>query len=298
MVSTIAMREALKVTTAALKFGSRHLKDVSPKTRSYSSNTVGITESSHALRASYKANFLARAYVEAYGVKTGEASTFQVEEVHRIFQSGLFQGGTLVEVGSGPLVWCSLLASRRFRHIVLSDLLEGNILEINKWLNKDEDAVDWTFRAEQVAALEGYRDVKSGASEIQKRARSSIRKVVPCDVLEPGVLPEEHREVFDVVFSASCLESATTDHESFRYAVCNVGTLAKPGGLLFLVGVGGIKSYPVGTATFAQANVTENVIKQFVRDAGFQMQIYRTKHHELLIGLPGRFTFVLVARKS
>lgn len=62
-----------------------------------------------------------------------------------------------MEVGSGPLVWCSLLASRRFRHIVLSDLLEGNRLEINKWLNKDEDAVDWTFRAEQVAALEGYR---------------------------------------------------------------------------------------------------------------------------------------------
>ncbi|KAG0426434.1 hypothetical protein HPB47_026461 [Ixodes persulcatus] len=194
-------------------------------------------------------------------VEADNAKCSPLQKEDKLLMS-LVQGRTLVEVGSGPLVWCSLLASRRFRHIVLSDLLEGNRLEINKWLNKDEDAVDWTFRAEQVAALEGYR------------------------------------EVFDVVFSGGCLESATTDHESFRCAVCNVGTLAKPGGLLVLVGVGGTKSYPVGTAAFAQANVTENVIKQSVREAGFQMQIYRTMHHEALLGLPGLFTFVLAARKS
>lgn len=121
--------------------------------------------------------------------------------------------------------------------------------------------------------------------------------MVPCDVLEPGVLPEEHRETFDVVLSCSCLESATTDHESFRSAVCNVGTLAKPGGRLVLVGVGGSKRYPVGTADFVQANVTENVVKQAVADAGFQMEEYRTKNLKLLLGSPGAFTFVLAARK-
>ncbi|KAM7306050.1 indolethylamine N-methyltransferase-like [Ixodes scapularis] len=247
------LREVLKVTTAVLKSGSRHLKDVSHTTRSYSSQALESTESSQQLRAAYKDNFLARAYVDTYGFRTGEASTFQLEELHRIFRSGLTQGGTLVEVGSGPLVWCSLVASSRFKRIVLSDLVEGNRLEIEKWLNKDQGAVDWTIRAEQVAALEGYSNIKEGALEIQERTRSSIRKVVPCDVLEPGVLPEEHRETFDVVLSCSCLESATTDHESFRRAVCNVGTLAKPGGRLVLVGVGGSKRYPVGTAAFVQA---------------------------------------------
>ncbi|KAM7306027.1 indolethylamine N-methyltransferase [Ixodes scapularis] len=140
-------------------------------------------------------------------------------------------------------------------------------------------------------------DIKQGALEIQKRTRSSIRKVIPCDVLEPGVLPEEHRETFDVVLSCNCLESATTDHECFQSAVCNVGTLAKPGGLLVLMGVGGPKSYPAGTADFNQAYVTEDVIKRAVTDAGFQMGLYRTKNIQVDSEIPDMFTFVLAARQ-
>lgn len=69
----------------------------------------------------------------------------------------LVQGETLLEVGSGPMVWCSLVASSRFTHIVLSDIAECNRLELEKWLNKNKDAIDWTTRAEEIADLEGYR---------------------------------------------------------------------------------------------------------------------------------------------
>ncbi|KAG0431460.1 hypothetical protein HPB47_021779, partial [Ixodes persulcatus] len=170
----------------------------------------------------------------------------------------LARGKTLLEVGVGPIAWYSFMSSNRFNDIVLSDLVEDNRKELEKWLNKSEDAIDWTDRAEQVAALEGYSDVKKGASDIMERTRSSIRKVVPCNVLEPGVLPEEHRETFDVVLSCNCLESATADHESFRSVVNNVGSLVKPGGLFLLGGLGGLESYFMGSANFIMANVTED----------------------------------------
>ncbi|KAG0442332.1 hypothetical protein HPB47_015733 [Ixodes persulcatus] len=80
----------------------------------------------------------------------------------------------------------------------------------------------------------GTHDKKKGASEILERTRWAIRKVVPCDVLEPGMLPEEHRETFDDVLSSGCLNLDTADHESFRRALSNVGNLVKSGGLLFL----------------------------------------------------------------
>lgn len=71
--------------------------------------------------------------------------------------SDLIQGQTLLDVGSGPMLLCSLVASSRFKHIVLSDLLERNRLELNKWLNNHKDAIDWTTPAETIAAFEGYK---------------------------------------------------------------------------------------------------------------------------------------------
>ncbi|KAM7311612.1 indolethylamine N-methyltransferase-like [Ixodes scapularis] len=252
---------------------------------------------SQALRVAYEENFQARTYLDMYGRLNEDVETFQVEQLHLIFHSGLAQGKTLLEVGCGPMLWGSLLASSRFNHIVLSDLVQANRLEIIKWLNNNEDAFDWTIGAEKIAALEGYDDIKRGALEILERARSSVRKVVPCDVLEPGVLPKEHRETFDVVLSCNCLEAAAENHESFRRAVRNVGTLVKPGGLLVLGGIGGSKGYSVGTAAFPHANVTDNVVKQAVTDAGFQVKVLSAKNVEVDTERPEAFPFVLAARK-
>lgn len=290
----MALREVLKGTTATLRLGSRYLKDVSYKTRSYSSDALGSIET-QTLREVYKNKFLPRTYMDTYGRLFGKIDTFQVEELHRMFQTA--HGETLIDVGSGPMIVNALLASSRFKDIVLSDLVENNRLELDKWLKKDEDAIDWTFRAEMIAALEGYGDVKKGALEILERTRSAIRKVVPCDVLKPGVLPEEHRETFDVIVSSGCLESATADHESFRKVVCNVGTLAKPGGLLILHGAGRVKSYPVGTVDFAHANVTEDVLKQAVTEAGFEMNVFISKEIPKFVENNDEFMFLLSARK-
>ncbi|CAN7940887.1 unnamed protein product, partial [Ixodes pacificus] len=112
-----------------------------------------------------------------------------------------------------------------------------------------------------------------------------------------GVLPEEHRETFDVIVSSGCLESATADHESFRRVVRNVGTLAKPGGLLILHGAGRVKSYPVGTVDFAHANVTEDVLKQAVTEAGFEMKVFISKGIPKFVENNDEFMFLLSARK-
>ncbi|KAM7304879.1 indolethylamine N-methyltransferase-like [Ixodes scapularis] len=169
---------------------------------------------SQALRDAYKERFLPRQYLDE--LVFGKYSSSQIERLHNFFQSDLIQGETLLDVGSGPVVFSSLIASSKFKHIVLSDLVEGNRLELNKWINDEEGAIDWSHAAEQIAAVEGKSDIKKGALEIIERTRSAIRKVVPCDVLEPGVLPMEHRETFDVVISNGCLDAAAADHESFR----------------------------------------------------------------------------------
>ncbi|XP_029848357.2 nicotinamide N-methyltransferase-like [Ixodes scapularis] len=251
-----------------------------------------------ALREVHKTTFLPLNYIK--NTKNYVLFRFQQEELHHIFNSDLIQGSTLVDIGSGPTVNFVLSATKKFRDIVVSDLVESNRLEVDKWLKKSADSVDWSFRAEQVAELEGHRDTKKGALEIMERARRAISKVIPCDVLEPGVLPKEHKKPFDVVLSCNCLEAATADPESFGRVLANMGSLVKPGGFLVMVGTGGITWYEVGNKPLPMMVLTEEIIRKAVTDAGFEIVRFRTGEYDgpILEDRGKRFGWAMVARKS
>ncbi|CAN7983125.1 unnamed protein product, partial [Ixodes pacificus] len=138
------------------------------------------------------------------------------------------------------------------------------------------------------------------ASELAERTRQAIRKVIHCDVLEPGVLPDQHLETFDAVLCCNCLEAATQDHASFRRVTCNVAGLVKPGGLLILAGLGGLENYTVGNEVFPMAELNENVIKKALVDAGLNAEVYQTETYDgpdrNAVGR--RFAFVTAARKA
>ncbi|XP_040069094.1 indolethylamine N-methyltransferase-like [Ixodes scapularis] len=261
-----------------------------------SSSHSSESMSSQELKNSHKEQFVGRTYVDRY--VAGKFSSSQAEKLHRFFHSDLIQGETLLDAGSGPVILNALMTSGRFKLIELSDLVEDNRLELKKWMNRDEDAIDWSLFAEKIAAVEGYSDIKKGAIEILERTRAAIHNVVPCGVLERGVLPVEHRENFDVVISSGCLESAAVDVESYRRVVCNVVTLAKPGGLLVIFGVGGLNEYQVGSADFTVMNLTENVLKEAMTDAGLQIELYRPHKIGSFLGSSDVFIFNMVVRKA
>ncbi|XP_040067549.1 indolethylamine N-methyltransferase-like [Ixodes scapularis] len=251
-----------------------------------------------AVREAYERKFQPRSYVEQH--RGAILLTFQQIELHRIFSSDLEQGKTLLDVGSGPTVNFVLSASSRYKDIVLSDLVQANRIELEKWLSGRESAVNCEFYAKIVAALEGCSDVESRVCELAERTRAVVRKVIPCDVLKPGVLPEEHRESFDAVLSCNCLETAAQDHASYRRLVCNVAGLVKPGGLLIWAGVGGLAMYPVADEEFPMADVTEQVLKEALTDAALRVEVYRTKMYDGddEEARRKRFGFVIAARKT
>lgn len=72
----------------------------------------------------------------------------------------------------------------------------------------------------------------------------------------------------------------------------------RPGGLLVLWGVGGVKCYPVGDVAFAHANLTEKVVEEAIKDAGFQMKVYHPYKIGDFMENQNVFTFVLAARKA
>ncbi|CAN7949312.1 unnamed protein product, partial [Ixodes hexagonus] len=182
---------------------------------------------------------------------------------------------SLPDVGCGPTPCNVFPATKSTQDVVLSDYLRGNRNEVEKWLNNAPDALDWSRYSESLARLEGFSDIKRGSEEIAERTREAVRKVIPCDVLSPGVLREEDWERFDVVLSSLCLESACVDEATFREATRNVGSLVRQGGLLILCGVLGCQEYTVGDVKFPHLYLTLDTVKEAMVKAGFEIKLWR-----------------------
>ncbi|KAM7313211.1 uncharacterized protein ISCGN_003093 [Ixodes scapularis] len=146
---------------------------------------------SQALRDAYKERFLPRQYLDE--LVFGKYSSSQIERLHNFFQLDLIQGETLLDLGSGPVVFSLLIASIKFKHIVLSDLVEGNRLELNKWINDEEDAIDWSHAAEQIAAVEGKMRCAENAFGVLASRFRIFRRTI-------NLLPEHA----DYVVMATC----------------------------------------------------------------------------------------------
>lgn len=219
----------------------------------------------------YKRNFDSKAYRESLDT-ISHVYYFAQRQLHDIFNDSAFSGTKLLDIGCGPTVHNVFSAARNIDYIVLSDLLPGNRNEVKKWIQRTPDAISWSHISEALASLEGHTDVKSGAKGIEERTRRAIRKVIPCNVLEPRVLPEEHRETFDVVFSSHCLECACADEKSYQEAMRNIGNLVVRGGHLILCVIAGSYEYLVGGATLPSLPLTETMVKDALARAEFEIK--------------------------
>lgn len=63
-------------------------------------------------------------------------------------------GGTLLEVGCGPSLHLAFTASKVYQDITLSDYTDSNRQQISKWLNKEQDAHDWSPYINYISSLE------------------------------------------------------------------------------------------------------------------------------------------------
>ncbi|KAG7254141.1 hypothetical protein CRUP_027940 [Coryphaenoides rupestris] len=70
---------------------------------------------------------------------------------------GCYKGQRLIEVGTGPALHTVLSACAHYEEIVLSDYVEVNRRELDKWLRAEEGHFDWRAHMQFVCDLEGTR---------------------------------------------------------------------------------------------------------------------------------------------
>ncbi|KAM4691841.1 nicotinamide N-methyltransferase-like [Rhinophrynus dorsalis] len=195
--------------------------------------------------------------------------TFFLKQLADIFNSGKVKGKTLIDIGAGPCIYQQLSACEAFKEIIVTDLIDRNREEYEKWLKKKPDAFDWSKVVKHVCRLEGDRKTWT---EKEEQLRKTITKVLKCDVLQrnpvdPVVLPQ-----VDCVLCSLCLEGASKDFETYIAVLKNITSLLKPGGHLVMCGTLGCTFYTVGKVRFTPLTTNEEFLRGALNVAGYDIE--------------------------
>ncbi|CAH2320318.1 nicotinamide N-methyltransferase-like [Pelobates cultripes] len=88
---------------------------------------------------------------------TDELLFFPMKLIFSEVKSGRLRGSTLIDHSVGPVIFHLLPLCKYFKDITILELNEHCVKVLQKWLNKEEDALDWSHAAKIVAELEGNR---------------------------------------------------------------------------------------------------------------------------------------------
>ncbi|XP_072283031.1 nicotinamide N-methyltransferase-like [Pyxicephalus adspersus] len=206
-------------------------------------------------------------YYDQEQAMLSEWTDFALQTLHEVFSAGGIGGDTIMDIGSGPTIYQLLSACEKFKNIIISDFLEQNLAEIQKWLKKEPGAFDWTSYIERVCKLEG-----NGATceEKAEKLRNKVKEVLRCDVLKENPFEPLTLNPVDCVISCLCLEACCNDMESFCDVLKHLKSLIKPGGCLLLLSKLNRHYYSVGDQRFSALPVTREGLEKALKDAGYE----------------------------
>ncbi|XP_076976666.1 indolethylamine N-methyltransferase [Tamandua tetradactyla] len=249
----------------------------------------------------YQKYFLPRDYLATFysfdqgPLPEAEMLKFNLECLHKTFGPGGLKGETLIDIGSGPTIYQVLAACESFRDITLSDFTDRNRAELEKWLQKDPGAYDWSPAVKFACELEG----DSGRwQEKEEKLRAAVKRVLKCDAnlgnpLAPATLPPA-----DCVLTLLAMECACRSLGAYRAALRNLSSLLKPGGHLVTTVTLGLSFYMVGEREFSCVVLEKEEVEQAVLDAGFDIeQLLHTSQSYSVASAANRGVCYVVARK-
>ncbi|KAM6152777.1 indolethylamine N-methyltransferase [Erethizon dorsatum] len=249
----------------------------------------------------YQKYFMPRDYLATYySFEQGpspetEMIKFNLQCLHKTFGPGGLRGETLIDVGSGPTIYQVLAACEAFGDITLSDFTDRNREELQKWLNKDPGAFDWTPVLKFACELEGN---SSRWQEKAEKLRDTVKRVLKCDVHMNNPLAPVELPPADCVLTMLAMECACCSLAAYRAALCNLAALLKPGAHLVTSVTLHIPSYMVGKHQFSCLAMTKEEVEQAVLDAGFDIeQLLHSAQSYSVTTAPNKGICFIVARK-
>ncbi|CAN2387889.1 amine N-methyltransferase activity [Pristimantis euphronides] len=221
----------------------------------------------------YEEKFDPRLYLETYfhlgsGSLADDFLRFVLGNFNKTFKSGAVRGSTLIDIGTAPSIYQLLSACEVFDDITVTWHTKRELQELQKWLNSEPNAFDWSSIVKHVCEIEG-----NGMSQEEKeeKLKGKIKHVLTCDVGKNNPLAPQEGVKADCLVTTVCLEAACKSQESYGTALKNLSNLLKPKGHLLMAGDLGANYYEVGPNKVFSLPVNEKFLKKVISESGYEI---------------------------
>jgi hypothetical protein len=164
--------------------------------------------------------------------------------------------------GVGPTLHHVFLAAGGASEIHLADYLQSNLDEVQRWIQRDPGAHDWTAFVRYTLECEGLASpTDADVWEREELTRAKITRLLRADARLSNPLEGPNAAPYATVVSAYCADSATDDHSTWSTFMEHISGLVRPGGLFVTSALRQCRSYVVGAKRFPSANVDERDLR-------------------------------------
>ena len=208
------------------------------------------------------------AYLNEYYGDIGSENLALLRFLAETYQD-LPKGGVLLDFGAGPTIYTLISAVSRVDEIHFSDYLEANLAEVRRWISGDSGAFDWDDFIRK--ALELETGAPCSDADVEQRARdirTRVTRLIRCDASRTPPI-DCPQELYDVVLTNFCAESATSDRDQWRAYMANIVSVLKPGGRLIMSALKGATRYAVGSRSFPAVDISEDDLIELLEETGF-----------------------------
>jgi hypothetical protein len=185
-----------------------------------------------------------------------------LSNMQRTFQSGL-------DVGTGPVLEYPFMFAPYVSRYDLSDYVDSNLIAIDKWVHRHEQAHDWApiFRG-VLRAQDVPMDQLPNRSEQLRRVVGELRHV---DLRQE--LPVGKAIKYDLVTSFFCTECVDTHPEGWARCKGRLLDLVAPGGAFFSAVVQNCSRYRVLGSWFPTCNLHPQDLERVLDSHEFDAEV-------------------------
>jgi NNMT/PNMT/TEMT family len=175
-----------------------------------------------------------------------------------------------LDFGSGPIISHILPLVAKAEEIHVSEHLESNRIELQKWLIDDIDSFSWKSSTLEILHLEGCPfPSEFQVQEREQLVRQLVTKVLPGDVRELNPLGVSKQNFYPIVTAHYCAEGISQNNSEWLVYMKNIMSMVKTEGALILSACGSGEFYRVGDLCFPSTKLEPQDVLNCFLSNGF-----------------------------